>query len=93
MGDRVVEDVAEEELAAMRAAEGARADDAVQLSFRRVVLGQRRDSKASRRGPRGARWGGTRMRAGGRSWHGELDVLFKPMNLQADRRNLRAEGC
>jgi len=93
MSDRVVKDVAEEELTAMRAAEGAGAEDALQLCFQWAGLGQRRDWKAAQRGPRGRRGEGTRLRAEGRSWHGVLDALSKVVNLQAGRRNLRAQGC
>src|SRR6185437_1792529 len=78
---------------AMRAAEGAGAEDALQLCFQWAGLGQRRDWKAAQRGPHGRRGDGTRLRAEGRSWHGVLDALSKVVNLQAGRRNLRAQGC
>jgi hypothetical protein len=45
--DGVVKDVPEEELTATRATKGARADDAVELSLYRAVLGQRSECEAA----------------------------------------------
>jgi hypothetical protein len=65
VGDGVVEDVAEEELAAACAAEGAGANDAFELRFYRTVVGQGRNLNTNRLYACGARVDGTRERAGG----------------------------
>jgi hypothetical protein len=78
MGDGVVKDVSEEELTAPSIAEGARAEDAVELGCGRAVAGKRRESDVARlccceQADR------TRKRAGGGSWHGRA-----PCALQGD---------
>ena len=49
VGEGVMKDVSEEQLAAMRSAKGAGSEDAIELSFYGAVIGQRRRRKVADR--------------------------------------------